>query len=241
MRSFEYKTDRALQHDLAHQAFVFSTTTVTPPILCLDLALAESPSRRKRVVELKRVGPPPANDLPEFQQILSQYTNVSGIVSLQTPTVRAILPIPLPRVPPGAWEELKWPMAKWYRMFGSVVSQGSQTPQELRDRMTRMVQGEQLWCNFLRHERSCDCIGALVVVGTLGRPPIGDYSWWWLEYPPFTQWYYDTHGRDPLDRFNELPECDPVIREIRKWLTSEVWVLTTWIKPSHKTYTILLG
>lgn len=223
MRSFEYKTDRALQQDLAHQAFELSTTTLTPPILCLDLALAESPSKRKRVLELKRVGPPSENDIPELQHVLSQCTDVSGIVSLQTPTVRAILPVPLPkRPPPGDWEDLKWPMAKWYLMFGSVVSQGGQTSQDLRDRMTRMVQGAQLWCIFFRHERICDCIGALELVGTLGISPIGDYSWWWLEYPPFTQWYYDKYGRDPLDRFNEISERDPIIKEIRKWLTSEV-------------------
>lgn len=248
MRWFEFKTDRALQHDLAHQAFELSTTTLTPPILCLDLALAESPSKRKRILELKRVGPPSANDIPELQHILSQCTNVSGIVSLQTPTMRAILPIPRFKAPPPGdhgevkWPtELKWPMVKWYLMFGSVVSQGGQTPIELRERMTRMVQGAQLWCEFFRHEHICDCIGALELVGTLGISPIGDYSWWWLEYPLFTQWYYDKYGRDPLDRFNEIPEHDPIITDIRQWLASEVWVHTTWTKPSEKTYTIVIA
>jgi len=168
-------------------------------------------------------------DIPELQHVLSQYKDVSGIVSVQLPALRAIVPIPLPTTTScddtGA---IKWPMEKWYLIFGSVVSQGSQTPIGLRERMTNMVLGAQLWCNFFRHEPiHCDCRGALELVGTLGTPPIGDYPWWWLEYPPFTQWYYDKYGKDPLDRFNELPACDPVVAMARKWLTSEVWARVT--------------
>jgi len=238
MRSFKVETDRALQHDLARQAFHWSTTKLTPAVMCLDLAPVESPSKRKRTLELKRVGPPSSNDLPELKNILSQSTDVSGIVSVQLPTLRAIIPIPLPKTPLDDSGALKWPMVKWYLIFGSVVSQGGQTPTELRERMTNMILGAQLWCQFFRHEPiHCDCRGALELVGTLGTPPIGDYSWWWLEYPLFTQWYYDKYGRDPLDRFNELPACDPTVTMIRKWLTSEVWALITG-QHSHRTHTI---
>ena len=220
--------DGVLQHDLARQAFEWSTTKVTPPILCLDLALPdESPSKRKRALELKRVGPPSEKDLPELQHILFQCKDVSGIVSVQLPAVRAIVPIPVPKAARDESGALKWPMVKWYLIFGSVVSQGGQTPAELRERMTNMVLGAQLWCTFFRHEYiHCDCRGALELVGTMGTPPIGEYPWWWLEYPPFTQWYYDKYGRDPLDRFNELPARDPIVEMIRKWLTSEVWAQT---------------
>lgn len=237
MRSFVFETDRALQHDLAGQAFQWSTTEVNPPILCLDLAIAESQTKRKRTLELKRVGPPSENDLPELQHTLSQYEGISGIVSVQLPALRAIVPIPLPNDSSrGNNGILQWPMVKWYLMFGSVVTQGGQTPTEFRERMINMVLGAELWCQFFHHEPlRCDCIGALELVGTLGTPPIGDYPWWWLEYPPFTQWYYDKYGRDPLDRFNELPERDPTIITIRKWLTSEVCVHTTYTKPPHQT------
>src|SRR5258706_14659469 len=185
MGSFEFETDRALQHDLASQAFQWSTTKVNPPILCLDLALVESPSKRKKTLELKRVGPPSESDLPELQHTLSQCQDVSGIVSVQLPAVRAIVPIPLPKDSSrGDNGTLKWPMVKWYLMFGSVVTQGGQTPTELRERMTSMVLGAQLWCQFFHHESiHCDCIGALALVGTLATCTIGDYPWWWLEYP----------------------------------------------------------
>lgn len=211
-----------LQHDLARQCFEWSTTKLTPPILCLDLALPDCPSKRKRTLELKYVGPPSEKELPELQHILLQH-NSSGIVSVQLPTLRAIVPIPWPKAPRDETGALKWPVQKWFLIFGSVVSQGGQTPTELRERMTNMVVGAQLWCTFFRHDYiNCDCEGALELVGTLGVRPIGDYPWWWLEYPPFTQWYYDKYGRDPLDRFNELLECDPMVKRIRKWLTSEV-------------------
>lgn len=148
---------------------------------------------------------------------------------MQLPAVRAIVPIPLSKVTPrDDIKTLKWPLVKWYLIFGSVVAQGGQTPRELQDRMKSMVLGAQLWCDFFHHEPlQCDCRGALELVGTLGTPPIGDYPWWWLEYPPFTQWYYDKYGRDPLDRFNELPVRDPLVALIRKWLSSEVRAHTT--------------
>ena len=239
MRSLEI--DEVSQHDLARQAFEWSPTKLAPPILCLDLALPESPSKRKRTLELKRVGAPSAKDVPELQHILLQCKDVSGIVSVQLPTVRAIVPIPLSKVPRDDNGALNWPMVKWYLIFGSVVSQGGQTPTELRERMTRMVLGAQLWCNFFRHEAiHCDCKGALELFGTMGMPPIGDYPWWWLEFPPFTQWYYDKYGRDPLDRFNELPPRDPMVEMIRKWLTSEVWAHTIGHDPL-RTYTTVLG
>jgi hypothetical protein len=215
-----------LQHDLARQAFQFSTTTLTPAILCLDLAHAESSSNHKRTLELKRVGPPSTNELQDLQHILSESTGASGIVSLQLPGLRAILPIKASSRDDS--REVKWPMAKWYLIFGSVVSQGGQTSAELEERMKRMVIGAQLWCEFFSHDPiHCDCKGALELVGTLGTSPIGDYSWWWLEYPPFTRWYYDKYGRDPQDRFNELPARDPTVKMIRKWLTSEVWAHIT--------------
>src|SRR5258708_4669913 len=154
MRSLEI--DAALQHDLACQAFERSPTKLTPPILCLDLALPESPSKRKRTLELKRVGPPSENNLPELQHILLQCKDVSGIVSVQLPALRAIVPIPLPKAARDDSGGFKWPMAKWYLMFSSVVSQGGETPAELRERMTNMVLGAQLWCNFFRHH-SIDC------------------------------------------------------------------------------------
>ena len=226
MRSFEFETDRALQNELAHQAFQWSTTKLTPPILCLDLALAESPPKQKRKLELKNVGPPSGNALLKLQHILSQHTDVIGIVSVQLLTVRAIVPITASSRDDS--EALSWPMVKWYLIFGSVVSQGGQTTTDLWERMLNMVHGALLWCEFFGHEpKHCDCKGALELVGTLGTSPIGDYAWWWLEYPPFTQWYYDEYGRDPLDRFNELPAHDPMVKKIGKWLISEVWAHIT--------------
>ena len=230
MRSFEFETDRALQNDLGHQAFEWSTTKLTPPILCLDLAFAESPSKRKRKLELKRVGPPSGSDLLELQHSLSQSKDVIGIVSVQLPAIRAIVPVKASSR--DASEAFKWPMVKWYHIFGSVISQGEQTSIEPWERLTNMVLGAQLWCEFFGHEpMHCDCKGALELVGTLGTPPIGEYPWWWLEYPLFTQWYYDEYGRDPLDRFNELPAHDPTVKKIRKWLTSEVWAHITGQSP----------
>jgi hypothetical protein len=203
--------------------------------LCLDLALSESSSssssspsssKRKKLLELKYAGVPSKKELPELQHVLSQCNDVSGIVSVQLPTVRAIVPIPIPKATSrAATREVKWPMLKWILIFGSVVAQGGQTPKELHERMMSMYLGAELWCTFFRHVSAhCDCKGALELVGTMGHSPIGDYPWWWLEYPPFTQWYYDKYGRDPLDRFNELPPSVPLVTTIRKWLTSEVYV-----------------